>query len=105
VLFRSARNDTDLSECLLSLRSCFGLVEVSKAVALLDAGRCARIIEKNIKRLQIQKTPVSSKKLGKLKSDLDNLKALKTTVCIADIEDISIFLIIKSLIISLSEAE
>ncbi|XP_033744996.1 uncharacterized protein LOC117330667 [Pecten maximus] len=74
-----ARNDKDLSESLLRLRGTFGLVEVLKAVTLLDAGRSARTVERRIKQLQIQKTPVKSKTLGKLKSNLDNLLVLKTT--------------------------
>ncbi|XP_069142334.1 uncharacterized protein [Argopecten irradians] len=74
-----ARNDRELSESLLSLRGTFGLVEVLKAVTLLDAGRCARTVEKRLRQLQIQKTPIKGKTIGKLKSNLDNLLALKTT--------------------------
>ena len=51
-----------------------------KALTALDSGRNARVEEKTLKRLQYQKNKVSPKKLGKVKSDLDNLKKLKPSV-------------------------
>ena len=75
-----ARNDYDLSEAFLQNRSLFGLVEVLKALTLLDSGRQIRVIEKKVKRLQLSGTKVSKKKMGKLKSDIDNLNAIKPPV-------------------------
>lgn len=72
-----ARADHELANALLRLRDSYGVVEVLKALTILDSGRRARIIEKRIKMLQCQDHKVSNKKMGKLKSDLDNLNALK----------------------------
>ncbi|XP_052101817.1 uncharacterized protein LOC127735621 [Mytilus californianus] len=72
-----ARKDQELASALISVRSQYTFVEVLKALTILDAGRSARVVEKKIKRLQCQKTKVSPKKLGKLKSEHDNLLALK----------------------------
>lgn len=82
-----ARADHELANALLRLRDSYGVVEVLKALTILDSGRRARIIEKRIKMLQCQDHKVSNKKMGKLKSDLDNLNALKPKViiCIRDI--------------------
>ena len=75
-----ARRDTVLANALLSCRSHFGLVEVHKALTALDSGRNARVEEKTLKRLQYQKTKVSPRKIGKVKSNIDNLKKLKPLV-------------------------
>lgn len=58
----------------------FGVVEVYKAVTLLDSGRTARAFEKKLKRLQIQKNKVKADTMGKLKSNIDNLMTIKPTV-------------------------
>ncbi|XP_041350621.1 uncharacterized protein LOC121369645 [Gigantopelta aegis] len=72
-----ARNDYQLSEAFLKNRSQFGLVEVLKALTLLDSGRQVRVLEKKVKRLQLSGTKVGKSKMGKLKSDIDNLNAIK----------------------------
>lgn len=58
----------------------FGVVEVYKAVTLLDSGRTARAFEKKLKRLQIQKNKVNADTMGKLKSNIDNLMKIKPTI-------------------------
>lgn len=75
-----ARGDQELADALLSMRSHYTFVEILKALTLLDAGRSARVVQKKIKLLQCQKTKVSPKILGKLKSELDNLLILKSCV-------------------------
>ncbi|KAK7101600.1 uncharacterized protein [Littorina saxatilis] len=73
-----ARNDYELADSLLNNRSEFGLPEVLKAVQLLDSGRQVRVLEKKLKRFQLSAgTKVNPKKMGKIKSDIDNLNALK----------------------------
>ncbi|XP_062598671.1 uncharacterized protein LOC134260104 [Saccostrea cucullata] len=72
-----ARGDHELAETLLQRKELFSVVEVSKAIALLDSGRQARVFEKKHKRLQIQKNNVTPSTMGKLKSDIDNLMKLK----------------------------
>ncbi|XP_046353940.2 uncharacterized protein LOC124133552 [Haliotis rufescens] len=72
-----ARNDYKLSDAFLQNREQFGLVEVLKALTLLDSGRQIRVLEKKMTRLQLSGTKVSKKKFGKLKADLGNLKAMK----------------------------
>ena len=56
--------------------------EVLKAVSLLDAGRQIRVLEKKIKRLQFSNGKVKPQTMGKLKSDIDNLNAIKPTVSV-----------------------
>ena len=77
-----ARSDLELAESLLKNRSEFGLPEVLKALQLLDSGRQVRVMEKKLKRLQLSGTKVSPKKMGKIKSDIDNLTALKPPVSV-----------------------
>ena len=79
-----ARNDHELADALLSNRSEFGLPEVLKAIQLLDSGRQARVLEKKVKRMQLSGTKVNPKKLGKIKSDIDNLTALKPPVSVIE---------------------
>ena len=76
-----ARRDHELVDALLENRSTFGLVEVLKAASVLDAGRQIRAVEKVMMQLQMQKAKVKPKKLGKLKSTIDNLTAIKPKVC------------------------
>jgi len=75
-----ARNDFTLAGAFLLNRDSFGLVEVLKALQLLDAGRQIRTKEKQMKRLQVSKNKVLPKTIGKLKSDIDNLNAIKSPV-------------------------
>lgn len=75
-----ARNDYELADALLQNRDQFGLVEVLKAISLLDSGRQIRVLEKKLKQLQLSATKVRPRKIGKLKSDIDNLTALKPSV-------------------------
>lgn len=77
-----ARNDYELADALLQNRDQFGLVEVLKAISLLDSGRQIRVLEKKLKQLQLSATKVRPRKIGKLKSDIDNLTALKPSVSI-----------------------
>jgi hypothetical protein len=76
-----ARNDYELADALLNNRSQFGLPEVLKAIQLLDSGRQVRVLEKKLKQLQLSGNKVGAKKLGKIKSDIDNLSAIKPPVC------------------------
>ncbi|KAL8588504.1 hypothetical protein ACOMHN_022291 [Nucella lapillus] len=75
-----ARNDYELASALLKNRSQFGLPEVLKAIQLLDSGRQARVLEKKLKRLQLSGTKVNPKKMGKIKSDIDNLTLIKPPI-------------------------
>lgn len=54
-----------------------------KAVLILDAGRRCRQMEGKMKKMQLSGQKVSKKKLGKLKSEIDNLNAIKITVCLS----------------------
>lgn len=72
-----ARNDHELADAFLNNRSMFGLPEVLKALQLLDSGRQVRVLEKKLKQLQLSGNKVSSRKLGKIKRDIDNLTSLK----------------------------
>ncbi|XP_069106344.1 uncharacterized protein [Argopecten irradians] len=73
-----ARNDFTLSDAFLQDRDNFGLVEVLKALQLLDSGRQVRVKEKHLRRLQLSTTKVLPKTLGKIKSDIDNLNVMKS---------------------------
>ena len=75
-----ARGDQELAGAFLKLRSQFGLVEVLRALNILDAGRQCRVLEKRLKSLQLSGAKVKQKKMGKLKSDIDNLNKLKPPV-------------------------
>ena len=76
-----ARRDHQLSNWLLEQREQFGLVEVLKAVTLLDTGRNVRVQEKKMKQYQMQASgKVKPRVMGKHKSTLDNLKAIKPRV-------------------------
>ncbi|KAK3576583.1 hypothetical protein CHS0354_011259 [Potamilus streckersoni] len=72
-----ARHDHDFAWALLKNRKSFGMVEVLKALNLLDAGRQIRVLEKKLKRLQLSSGKVLPHTLGKLKSSIDNLNAIK----------------------------
>lgn len=73
-----ARSDQGLASSFLSSRERFGLVEVLKALTLLDSSRRIRVEEKKLKRLQLQTNgKVKPKVLGKFKSNVDNLTAQK----------------------------
>ena len=65
---------------MLSYRNSWGMVEVLKALTLLDAGRKIRRLEKTLKRLQMSGHKLNAKQLGKFKSNVDNLTALKPSV-------------------------
>ena len=65
---------------MLSYRNSWGMVEVLKALTLLDAGRKIRRLEKAMKRLQMSGHKLNAKQLGKFKSNVDNLTALKPSV-------------------------
>lgn len=71
------RHDHVLASSLLLDRKLFTLTEILKAVTMLDAARQIRVFEKKLKRLELAKTKASSKKLGKIKNDIDNLTRMK----------------------------
>ena len=57
-----------------------GIVEILKAVTILDAGRQGRVIEKKLKRLELAGKKPSPMKMGKIKSNKDNLAAISLKV-------------------------
>lgn len=80
-----ARRDKNISNTLLKDRDKYGLVEILKALTLLDSGRRMRVYEKKIKRLEISKNrnppaKVKSSTMGRIKSDINNLKFIKPKV-------------------------
>ena len=75
-----ARGDREFATSLLQIRSQFGLVEVLRAVTMLDAGRQMRVEEKKLKCLQLSGNKVKPTKIGKLKSNIDNLRRTKPSV-------------------------
>ncbi len=75
-----ARKDHDLANAFLQNRDSFGLVEVLKALTLLDSSRRIRVEEKKVKRLQVQGAKIKAKQMGKFKSNIDNLTAVKPKV-------------------------
>ncbi|KAH3736540.1 uncharacterized protein LOC127850969 [Dreissena polymorpha] len=72
-----ARHDYELANAFLQNKDNFGLLEVLKAVTLLDSGRQIRVLEKKMKRLQTSAGKVKPTTIGKLKSDIDNLNKHK----------------------------
>ncbi len=76
-----ARKDHRLANRLLSQSTQFGLVEVLKALTLLDSGRKIREWEKRMKRIQMQ-PKVKAKKIGQIKSNIDNLGVIRPKVCV-----------------------
>ncbi|CAF4230212.1 unnamed protein product, partial [Adineta steineri] len=73
------RHDHKLANDLLRHRHLFTLIEVLKAVTMLDAGRQIRVYEKQLKRLELSKTKCKATKLGKIKNNIDNLNKLKVS--------------------------
>ncbi|XP_072023498.1 uncharacterized protein [Amphiura filiformis] len=71
-----ARKDHRLANRLLGQSTQFGLVEVLKALTLLDAGRKIREWEKRMKRYQMQ-PKVKARKVGQIKSNIDNLGVIR----------------------------
>ena len=77
-----ARKDHDLAGTFLKNKDQFGLVEVLKALSLLDSARAIRVEEKKLKRLQLQTGgKVKPKVMGRFKSNIDNLAKQKPKVC------------------------
>ncbi|XP_066264746.1 uncharacterized protein [Branchiostoma lanceolatum] len=72
-----ARHDHTLADTFLQDSSKFGLVEILKALTLLDSGRKVRECEKKMKRLELQPGKTKKKAMGKVKSNKDNLSAIK----------------------------
>lgn len=68
----SAKSKYHFADLLLTFDDQFGLVEVLKAVNLLDSGRKIRQLEKKIKR--IQAGGAKKKTIGKLTSSVNDLK-------------------------------
>ncbi|CAG5117351.1 unnamed protein product [Candidula unifasciata] len=75
-----ARGDHELASAFLHLPSQFGLVEVLKALTMLDSGRKIRVLEKRLARLQLSGSKVKPNKIGKLKLDINNLNKLKPPI-------------------------
>lgn len=73
-----ARCDKQMSEYLLNNEKSFGFSDLLKAVVLLDGNREKRAIEKKIAINAKTKTVMKARKLGKLKSNMDNLDKNKT---------------------------
>ncbi|CAF3735633.1 unnamed protein product, partial [Rotaria sordida] len=73
------RHDHILANNLLRYRRLFTLTEVLKAVMMLDAGRQLRVHEKQIKRLELNKSKPKATTLGKMKNHIDNLSRLKAS--------------------------
>ena len=73
------RHDHQLANHMLCHRRLFTLTEVLKAVTMLDAARQVRVYEKQLKRLGLNKTSPSAKKLGQLKNNIDNLNKLQVS--------------------------
>ncbi|XP_070563497.1 uncharacterized protein [Ptychodera flava] len=71
-----ARKDLAAVNMFLAQPDSFGLVEILKALTLLDSGRRVREFEKKMRRLEMQ-GKVKRKTIGKLKSNIDNLNAVK----------------------------
>ena len=77
-----ARKDTRLVHKFLEDKEKFGLVEVLKAITLLDSSRQIRVHEKKLKRLQMA-GKVKKTKVGKIKSDINNLNKIKPKVSVS----------------------
>ena len=75
-----SRKDHNLANTFLSNREMFGLVEVLKALTLLDSSRRIRVEEKKLKRLQTQGAKLKPHVLGKFKSNIDNLTVVRPKV-------------------------
>ncbi|CAH1799551.1 unnamed protein product [Owenia fusiformis] len=75
-----ARQDLNLANRLLKDQENYSFNEVLKAVTLLDSSRQIRVHEKKLKRLQLQAEKVKPRKLGLIKSQIDNLKVIKPKV-------------------------
>ena len=88
-----ARHDHPLAEAFLEDRDSYGVNEVLKALSLLDAGRQVRVLEKKMKRLQFSTGKVKPQTMGRLKSDIDNLNAIKPLVGVTKIYVIFIYLL------------
>ena len=72
-----ARNDYALADSLLNSTELFGLVEILKALTLLDSPRVLKAMERKLKRLQEQKSKVKNTTIRKLTSDINNIAAQK----------------------------
>jgi len=76
-----ARHDHDLSKVMLKMPDVFGMVEVTKALSMLDAKRQLKISEKRLEKLTAMKGELAYKvkdgKFSKLKNKIGNLQALK----------------------------
>ncbi|XP_060069776.1 serine/arginine repetitive matrix protein 2-like [Ylistrum balloti] len=72
-----ARNDFKLSTDFLCDRDRYGVVEILKALQILDSGRCIRQKEKQLKRLQVTPGKVSRCTIKNLKNKINNLRHLQ----------------------------
>ena len=74
-----ARHDHALAEALLSDRKHYGIVEVSKALKMLDSSRRIRCQHKCLKRLQKNKN-VGIHVTKKINTVISNLSSIKPEV-------------------------
>ena len=76
-----ARHDHEMTRMMLGLPEIFGMVEVTKALSMLDAGRMLKKNEKRLAKLtDLQENKghkVRKGKFAKLKSAIGNLETLK----------------------------
>ncbi|KAJ8026844.1 hypothetical protein HOLleu_31794 [Holothuria leucospilota] len=75
-----AHKDHVMADRLLALKDHFGLVEVIKALSLLDSGRKIREWEKKLRRMELQKDKPKKGKLSKCKQNIENLKSVQPKV-------------------------
>ena len=75
-----ARKDQPLAKAFLANRTAFGLVEVLKALNLLDSSRAIRVHEKKLKRLQLSGAKISPAKMRKFKSNINKLTVMRPLV-------------------------
>ncbi|XP_033112656.1 uncharacterized protein LOC117113434 isoform X2 [Anneissia japonica] len=74
-----ARHDHDLTDTLLKTNDLCGVVEVLKALTILDSKRKQFELEKKIEKLMENKEK-NAKTIRKLKSNMDSAQALRPTV-------------------------
>ena len=76
-----ARHDHDLTRMMLKLPDVFGMVEVTKALSMLDANRQLKRNEARLAKLtdlkETKEHKVKNSKFAKLKSTIGNLQSLK----------------------------
>ncbi|OWF42654.1 Serine/arginine repetitive matrix protein 2 [Mizuhopecten yessoensis] len=72
-----ARNDFKMSTEFICDRDRYGMVEILKALQIVDSGRLIRQGEKTLKRLQTARGKVSRHKIDKLKCKINSMRKLQ----------------------------